>query len=150
MKIELASDTMTPDLLERMRRVEDMSPAMEQMGKKMVEWAMGSWRKPGNRPTEWPPLKDETVAAKTRRSKKTRTGKAIKNWSPRMVPMMLMQTGQLQRSSFVAGFDSKSVTVANNRPAGNWSLAEIHQKGAPKAKIPAPRCAIWNRNSPSA
>ena len=119
MKIELESDTMTPDLKLRLERVEHPGPALRKMGFLMAQWAQDAFRNPAKRATEWADLKPATLKKKKGRGS------------------TLVFHGVLKRSPRVVSCDDRSVVVGSDRRAGTYSLAAIHQLGAPRAKIPA-------------
>ena len=119
MRIVLEKDTMTPDLQARIDRWGHPRPALRKMGELMANWAKDAFRNPAKRPTEWPPLKPSTLKKKKGRG------------TP------LVYHGVLKRSPRVVSCDDRSVVVGSDRKAGSYSLAAIHQLGAPRAKIPA-------------
>lgn len=123
MKITLKSrDTITPDLLDKVKRAKNPQRALEAMGLTVVSLAKRNFTMPAGRPAAWAPLKPATIAAKRR---------AGRSENP------LQRTGTMAKSPRVIKVTSASVTVGSDRKAGSHSLAAIHQLGAPKANISA-------------
>lgn len=123
MRISLKSrDTITPDLLDKVKRAKNPQRALEAMGLAVVSLAKRNFTMPAGRPAAWAPLKPATVKAKKR---------AGRSENP------LQRTGTLAKSPRVTNVTRSKVTVGSDRKAGGHSLAAIHQLGAPKAKIPA-------------
>jgi phage gpG-like protein len=122
LSIHLRTDTITPDMRRRLRRV--ANPGLALRGAGLVILAMGkdAFTNPSIRPSAWDPLKPDTLA------KKAKLGYGS---SP------LIASGTLAHSPRIIEASRKYVLVGSDRKAGAWSLAGIHQLGAPRAGIPA-------------
>ncbi len=118
----IVSDTVTPDLKARLARVSNPEPALRWMGLVLANSAKQAFRDPSKRPAPWAPLKQTTV------ERKKKKGYGSKE---------LIASGALARSPRVIAASRTEVTVGSDRAAGPWSLAAIHQLGAPRRGIPA-------------
>ncbi len=118
----IVSDTVTPDLKARLSRVQNPEPAMRRMGAVLVNWARQAFRDASKRPTTWPSL-----------SKRTLDQKKKKGYGSKP----LIASGTLARSPRVVSVSRNEVVVGSDRAAGSYSLAAIHQLGAPRRGIPA-------------
>lgn len=123
MKLFVKTDTMTPELQGMIRKLSDPSDALMAVGKDVADAARDAFTNPAMRPSAWAPLKPATLA----RKEKMKYGSAP-----------LVASGALARSPRVIYTVNKdTVVVGSDRRAGPYSLAAIHQLGAPKANIPA-------------
>ncbi len=122
LSIHLQTDTITPDLRRRMRRLENPGPALRGAGMVVVSIAKDAFTNASIRPSGWDPLKPETISKKA---------KMDYGSSP------LIASGTLAHSPRFIEANKNYVTVGSDRRAGAWSLAGIHQLGAPRAHIPA-------------
>ena len=118
----IVSDTVTPDLKARLARVQNPEPALRRMGEVLVNWARQAFRVPSKRPAAWPPLSDRTLVQKKKKGYGSKP---------------LIASGLLARSPRVVSVTRNEVTVGSDRAAGPYSLAAIHQLGAPRRHIPA-------------
>ena len=118
----VVSDTVTPDLRARLARVQNPEPAMRRMGQVLVNWARQAFRDESKRPATWPGLSPKTLAQKKKKGYGSRP---------------LIASGLLSRSPRVVSVGRDEVVVGSDRAVGTYSLAAIHQLGAPKRKIPA-------------
>lgn len=116
-------DEITPSLRANWARARNARAALAAAGAAVVSMTQRAFANPSLRPAEWPPLSPKTLAARARRGRKgTRP---------------LLDSTMLQKSIRVVGADNASVTIGSDRRAGSYSLAAIHQYGAPRARIPA-------------
>ena len=118
----IVSDTVTPDLKARLARVQNLEPALRRMGMALVNHARQAFTVPSKRPAPWPELSPRTLA------KKKKKGYGSKP---------LIASGMLARSPRVVSVNRNEVVVGSDRAAGTYSLAAIHQLGAPRRHIPA-------------
>ena len=118
----IVSDTVTPDLKARLARVQNPEPTMRRMGQVLVNFARMAFRDAAKRPAPWPSLSPQTL------EKKKKNGYGSKP---------LIASGTLARSPRVVSVNRTSVVVGSDRTAGSYSLAAIHQLGAPRRGIPA-------------
>ncbi len=121
----IVSDTVTPDLKARLARVQNPETALRRMGEELVEWAQKAFTVPSKRPAVWPGLSPKTLAKK----KKEKHGSKP-----------LIASGTLARSPRVVSVTRNEVVVGSDRAVGKhspYSLAAIHQLGAPRRHIPA-------------
>ena len=143
----IVSDTVTPDLKARLARVQNPEPALRRMGEVLVNWARQAFRNASKRPAPWAPLSPKTLAQKKKKGYGSKP---------------LIASGALARSPRVVAVSRSEVTVGSDRRAtaeawaavtkskkkaaqlratagagGNYSLAAIHQLGAPRRRIPA-------------
>lgn len=123
----IVSDTVTPDLKARLGRVQNPAPAMRRMGKAIAEWAKSAFKKPSKRPAAWPPLAARTLAQKKKKGygSKPLIASGLLARSPRVI--------SVTRNAVVVGSDRAAKTKAGTE----YSLAAIHQLGAPRRHIPA-------------
>lgn len=121
LSIHLQTDTLTPDLRRRLRKVEDPEPALRRAGEIVADMAIDAFTNPAVRPDEWSPLKPATL------ERKAALGYGS---SP------LIASGALAHSPRIIEASRNYVLVGSDRKAGAWSLAGIHQLGAPRAHIP--------------
>lgn len=127
LKLDLQSDTLTPDL---QRRIDALTPERRTrlnlaLAQAVANFARRAIREPALRPVPWDALSAKTLLARLKRKPK-RIGTAA-----------LIASGTLARSPRVESADPEGASVASDRAAGEYSLAAIHQYGAPKRKIPA-------------
>lgn len=124
-KIQLVRDDITPSLTRNLTAARSPSRALRAGGQAIVSLALRAFTTPSVRPNPWAPLSPRTLKARTSgRTKRKGT-------------LPLMATTTLSRSPRVTGADNASVTVGSDRRAGGYSLAAIHQLGAPARRIPA-------------
>ena len=126
MKISVKTDTITPHLQGMRQKLADPEPALLEVGESIASMATEAFSNPGLRPESWPPLKPETLARKAKKKYGSEP---------------LVASGALARSPRVVrtisySANEHSVVVGSDRRAGSYSLAGIHQLGAPKANIP--------------
>ena len=123
MKLFVKTDTMTPELQGMIQKLSDPSDALMAVGKEVADSARDAFTNPSVRPSAWAPLKPATL----KRKEKMKYGSEP-----------LVASGVLARSPRVIYTVNKDpVVVGSDRRAGAYSLAAIHQHGAPKANIPA-------------
>lgn len=127
MKITVKTDTITPAIGNLRMKLADPEPALLEVGESIAAMATEAFSNPGLRPESWPPLKPETLARKAKKKYGSEP---------------LVASGALARSPRVVrtisySANEHSVVVGSDRRAGSYSLAGIHQLGAPKANIPA-------------
>ena len=116
-------DGITPSLRERLARARNARGALAAAGESVVSMTQRAFTNPSLRPAGWDGLAARTLAGRAKRGRKgTRP---------------LLDSTLLQKSIRVVGADNASVTVGSDRRAGSYSLAAIHQYGAPRRKIPA-------------
>lgn len=149
--LRIKTDTLTADLKSKIRKLENPEEALRAVGEEVVAMAKGAFSDPGLRPEPWAPLKPATLARKAKKKYGSEP---------------LVASGALARSPRVirtesAGANDKAVIVGSDRRAqgeslasgsrlakgmslsklygmtSGYSLAGIHQLGAPKANIPA-------------
>ena len=118
----IVSDTVTPDIRARLARVQNPEPALRRMGEVLVNWARQAFRDTSKRPASWPQLADRTLAQKKKKGYGSKP---------------LIASGALARSPRVVSVTRNEVVVGSDRAVGSYSLAAIHQLGAPKRRIPA-------------
>jgi len=118
----IVSDTVTPDLRARLARVQNPEPALRRMGEVLVNWARQAFRDTSKRPLPWPKLADKTLAQKKKKGYGSKP---------------LIASGTLARSPRVVSVTRNEVVVGSDRAVGRYSLAAIHQLGAPGRRIPA-------------
>lgn len=121
-KLTIKSDAVTPDLKRRLRKVEDPTVALRKAGVAVVGLAVRAFTDDSVRPTAWAPLAAATLV------KKAKMGRGS---NP------LIASGTLSKSPRVIAANKKFARVGSDRLAGSYSLAAIHQLGAPGANIPA-------------
>ena len=127
MNIVVKTDTMTSPLQDLIRKVSDPDPALREIGDDIAQNAIDAFTNPSLRPEPWAPLKPSTIA----RKKKDKHGS-----EPLVAFGFLARSPRVVRTVSYSA-NSKGVVVGSDRKAGNYSLAAIHQLGAPKANIPA-------------
>ena len=143
----IVSDTVTPDLKARLARVQNPEPALRRMGQVLVNFARQAFRDTSKRPAPWPGLSPRTLAQKKKKGygSKPLIASGVLARSPRVV--------SVTRNEVVVGSDRRAtaeslaaVTKSKKKAAkllatagagGNYSLAAIHQLGAPRRHIPA-------------
>lgn len=116
------SDNISPDLARRIAQLKNPRRALRVAGEALVSLAKQAFRSPEVRPAAWPPRKDRKGL------------RAAGRWGA-----PLIQSTMLSRSPRVIEAAADSVSVGSDRrtPGGRWSLAAIHQLGAPRRGIPA-------------
>ena len=143
----IVSDTVTPDIRARLARVQNPEPALRRMGQVLVNFARQAFRDTSKRPAAWPNLAPRTLAQKKKKgygSKPLIASGALAR-SPRVI--------SVTRNEVVVGSDRRSTALAmaartksqkkkeklltSAGAGGNYSLAAIHQLGAPRRHIPA-------------
>ena len=151
MKISVKTDTITPHLQGMRQKLEDPEPALLEVGESIAAMATEAFSNPGLRPESWPPLKPATLERKAKKkygSEPLVASGALAR-SPRVVRTISYSANE---HSVVVGSDRR---IDNNVPknssklakglslakvygmSNGYSLAGIHQLGAPKANIPA-------------
>lgn len=118
----IVSDTVTPDIRARLARVQNPEPALRRMGQVLVNFARQAFRDPSKRPAPWPGLSPRTLAQKKKKGYGSKP---------------LIASGTLARSPRVISVTRNEVVVGSDRAVGPYSLAAIHQLGAPRRHIPA-------------
>ena len=121
MNISIKTDTLTPDLKKKLAKVENPAPCMRAIGTLVESMARDAFTNESIRPTAWDALTARTL------EKKKKRGYGSKE---------LIASGVLARSPLVLEATEKGARVGSDRRAGAWSLAAIHQLGAPKRNIP--------------
>ncbi len=116
-------DEITPSLRANLAQARNARAALASAGGAVVSMAQRAFTNPSQRPSEWAPLHPKTLAARA--------------WRGRKGTRPLLDSTMLQKSIRVVKADNASVTVGSDRRAGSYSLAAIHQYGAPRARIPA-------------
>jgi phage gpG-like protein len=117
------SDGITPRMKKMMAKTVNMRPAMESGGMAIVSMSVRAFSSPAMRPAPWAALKPLTL--------KSRKSAGFHGSS------ILRASGALSHSPRVISATANSVTVGSDRRVGSYSLAAIHQFGAPRRKIPA-------------
>jgi phage gpG-like protein len=118
------TDEVTPDLAMRIReQPERTRAALEKSGLGLVSMAKRAFSITALRPEAWAPLSERTI--------KNRKRQGFRGTAP------LRASGSLWQSLAIQDLSSNSVTVGSDRKSGIWSIAAIHQLGAPRRKIPA-------------
>lgn len=121
----IVSDTVTPDLRARLARVQNPEPALRRMGKDLADWAKNAITAPAMRPAPWAPLSKKTLAWKQKNGYGSKP---------------LIASTKLWKSIRVVSVSRNEVAIGSDRAAGKsskYSLAAIHQLGAPRRNIPA-------------
>jgi phage gpG-like protein len=111
-------DDVSPDLARKLAALKNRRRAMLAIGQEIVTSAKRAFSISSLRPAPWAPLRPSTLA---RKGQKT---------SP------LILSGTMARSPRVIEATEDRVTVGSDRRVGNYSLAAIHQYGAPRRRIP--------------
>jgi phage gpG-like protein len=115
-------DTMTPSLARAIAAARDLAPVMNEVGRQIVSLTQQAFTDATIRPATWPDLAASTI-------------KSRKRYNPgAMNP--LLRSGNLRSSIRVIAADASSVTMGSALFSGRWSIAAIHQMGAPKRNIP--------------
>ena len=121
MEVRIKTDTMTPHMMRMMRKIKNRRPVLMEMGTEASSMARRAFTDGTLRPTDWSELAEIT---------KARKAAAGKGSSP------LIWSGTMARSPRVSHVDSDDVRISSDRVAGMYSIAAIHQLGAPRRKIP--------------
>lgn len=125
LKLHKTRDGITPDLARLAARAVNTRAALWQGGQAAVSIAKRAFGDASLRAASWPALKDSTLAARARKGQ----GSA---------PLRRAKVGGwLWESLRVMDAGNRSVTIGSDRRVGKYSLAAIHQLGAPRAHIPA-------------
>lgn len=106
-QIQIARDTVSPDLAKKFRAMEDPRPHLEAMGLALVSLTKRAFTDSSLRPSTWATKKDGT-------------------------PASLRKTGMLWQSIRITALNASSVTVGSDR-----AYAAAHQLGSKKRGIPA-------------
>lgn len=120
---QIERDEITPSLRANLARALNARAALAAAGWVIASMTQRAFTRPELRPAAWPPLSPRTLA---RRAKSGRKG-----------TKPLIESATLMRSPRVVSATNASVTVGSDRRVGAYSLAAIHQLGAPRARIPA-------------
>lgn len=116
-------DGITPDLNARTAAMPGkVQSALQAAGLALASLAVRAFSMPSLRPTVWAALKPQTI--------EQRRKQGFRGSAP------LRASGTLFHSPRIIAQDAHSVTVGSDRTAGVYSLAAIHQLGAPKRRIP--------------
>jgi phage gpG-like protein len=107
MQISLAKDTLTPDLTQRIKALENRRPVLEAMSLSLVSQAKRAFNDASLRAAAWPPKKNGQ-------------------------PATLKKTGMLWASLRITLITNDSVHAGSDRP-----YAPVHQLGSAKKNIPA-------------
>ena len=121
-KVSITRDTATPHLKAWIRKLQNPQQAFRAIGQRVVDMSKQAFSDASKRPSPWAALSARTLARKAAKGQGS---------SP------LIASGTMARSPRVITSSSTYVTVGADRKAGKYSLAAIHQLGAPKAGIPA-------------
>ncbi len=124
LKLHKVSDGITPELRRLAARAINTRAALLQGGQAAVSLAQRAFGDANLRPAAWPALKESTLAERARKGQ----GSA---------PLRRAKGGALWESLRVMDAGNRSVTIGSDRVVGKYSLAAIHQLGAPRAHIPA-------------
>lgn len=107
--LKLTKDTLTRDLLKKLKAAADPKPALEAAGLVIVQRAVRAFDEPGVRPAPWQALAASTLASKAKAGKSN---------------AILKRDGVLWRSIRITGLTKSSVTVGTDR-----FYAQFHQLG---------------------
>lgn len=120
MNVRITTDTITPELQRILRRVSgpEARAALKDAAKAVEYSAKDAFEDDSRRPAPWAPLSPITIARKG-------------GSKP------LIASGDMRRSIRVISVGPKQALIGSHSKAGKYSLAAIHQLGAPKARIPA-------------
>lgn len=121
MEVRIKTDTMTPQMKRMLRKIQNRRPVLREIGTEASSMARRAFTDESLRPTRWDDLAESTKA------KKAAAGKGS---SP------LIWSGTMARSPRVSHVDNEVVHISSDRAEGAYSIAAIHQLGAPKRKIP--------------
>lgn len=121
MIVRIVTDTMGPEIQRLASKIKDPSEAMAEIGSLVSSMASSAFQNADLRPHPWASLKPETIKRKARKHYGSHP---------------LVASGTLARSPRVVSSSPRNVVVGSDRRAGAYSLAAIHQLGAPKANIP--------------
>lgn len=122
LKLHKVHDGITPSLARLAVKARNTRLAMRQGGMAAVSLTKRSFGDASLRVATWPPLKASTLAARRRK---------------RYASAPLRASGHLWQSIRVIDATDRSVTIGSDRREGSYSVAAIHQLGAPRAGIPA-------------
>lgn len=104
-----ARDTISPDIIRRLKAAEDPRPALGAAGLAFEALAKRAFREPSARPSPWAPLAPATIKAKAQARKST---------------AVLIRDALLVRSPRVTELSRSGVTIGTDRP-----YAQYHQLG---------------------
>lgn len=107
LQIQIAHDTVSPDLVRKLRAMEKPQQHLEAMGLALVALTKRAFTDSSLRPSPWAARKDGS-------------------------PASLRKTGMLWQSIRITALDTNSVTVGSDR-----AYAAAHQLGSSKRGIPA-------------
>lgn len=107
--LKLTKDTISRDLLRKLKAVSDPKPALEAAGLVIATRAVRAFDEPGVRPAPWQGLKASTLAAKAKANKSD---------------AILKRDGVLWRSIRITGLTKANVTIGTDR-----FYAQFHQLG---------------------
>lgn len=120
MEVRIKTDTMTPQMKRMLRKIQNRRPVLREIGSEASSMARRAFTDGTLRPTDWNELTEIT---------KARKAAAGKGSSP------LIWSGTMARSPRVSHVDSDDVRISSDRVAGMYSIAAIHQLGAPAGRF---------------
>lgn len=121
MNVKMTTDTISPSMRRMLAKVQNAEPAMRAAATVVTSMARDAFTNDAVRPAAWDPLRPSTLERK-----------AAKGYGSKP----LIASGTLARSPRTIETSRTHALVGSDRRAGNYSLAAIHQLGAPKAHIP--------------
>ena len=121
MNVKLTTDTIAPSLRRLLAKAENAEPAMRAAATVVTSMARDAFTNEAVRPSAWAPLRPFTLA------RKAELGYGSKP---------LIASGVLARSPRTIETSRTHALVGSDRRVGDYSLAAIHQLGAPKAHVP--------------
>ena len=121
MNVKITTDTISPSMRRWLAKVQNAAPAMRAAATVVTSMARDAFTNEQIRPSAWDPLRPSTLARK-----------AAQGYGSKP----LIASGTLARSPRTIEVSQTHALVGSDRRAGDYSLAAIHQLGAPKAHIP--------------